>query len=82
MERPSELEIRIDPKRLAENYLRAVGVNYNDLITGDHAAQLFADFNRRMVDYCNELSRAYNEKLKYEFGPIQFTPLRGFDDRP
>lgn len=59
------LDIQRDPKRLAREFLRIRGVSYKDLITGDHAADLFIEFNKAMIDWSNRSLGLVEETLKY-----------------
>lgn len=55
-----------DPKRMAREFLRIRGVAYNDLITGDHAADLFAEFNKAIIDWNSQMEKLWAERMNLE----------------
>lgn len=54
--------LRHDPKRLAREFLRLRGVSYKDLITGDHAADLFVEFNKHITDWNIQVEKLLEEQ--------------------
>lgn len=53
-----------DPKQQARHYLRLRGVAYNDLITGDHAAQLLADWANAVMERDEHVMKLMHEFLE------------------
>ena len=65
---------RPNPKHMAEQFLHFNQVEYNDLITGDHAADLLAKWILWMTDWKHywDIQDCLNEIRKYEIAHPPF----------